>query len=118
MTRVATAYNRITREHRGKTIVIVCHGGVIDGSFIYFFNMSTLTPPYHGLYTHNTAITNWREFVHDGQARWRLMCYNDTFHLRDVGVNMSINWTDVSPVSDTGTGHPSVPLPTEEQDSQ
>src|SRR6267142_2349741 len=28
--RIATALDRITRQYEGKTIVIVCHGGVID----------------------------------------------------------------------------------------
>src|SRR5215471_7457183 len=36
MLRVGEALDRIVRTHEGKTIVLVCHGGVIDGSFLYF----------------------------------------------------------------------------------
>ncbi len=43
MLRVGGALDRIIREHAGKTIVIVCHGGVIDGSFLYFFQLHTLS---------------------------------------------------------------------------
>src|SRR6266581_2515465 len=35
MLRVGTTLERITREHEGRTIVLVCHGGVIDGSLLY-----------------------------------------------------------------------------------
>ena len=59
MLRVATALNRITHEHEGKTIVIVCHGGVVDCSFITFFGMSTLQFPQAYFATHNTSITHW-----------------------------------------------------------
>jgi probable phosphoglycerate mutase len=119
MLRVATAYNRITKEYAGKTLVIVCHGGVIDGSFIYFFGMSSLTPPITGLYTHNTSITHWRHYrTKEDQMRWRLMKYNDTFHLRYVGIREPINWKDTSPVPDVGPDHTAVPLPTEEHNDE
>src|SRR5436309_237643 len=34
MLRAGTALNRITQQYAGKTIVLVCHGGIIDCSFI------------------------------------------------------------------------------------
>ena len=37
--RVSTALDRIVREYEGKSIVIVCHGGVIGVSFHYFLGM-------------------------------------------------------------------------------
>jgi probable phosphoglycerate mutase len=115
MLRVGTALTRITREHTGKTIVIVCHGGVIDGSFIYFFGLSSLMPPQAGLYTHNTSITHWKQYeTRYGQQRWRLMGYNDCFHLRHVGINESLDWRDIS-AEDVGVDRSTVPLPTEEQ---
>lgn len=118
MLRVGTALSRITREHQGKTIVIVCHGGVIDGSFIFFFGMNIFAPPHVGLYTYNTSITHWQHYLHDDSPRWRLRSYNDTFHLREVGVRESIDWKDISPMPVTRTDRASVPLPTEEQDNE
>lgn len=116
--RVATALNRITREHVGKTIVVVCHGGVIDSSFIYFFGMNSLCRPQAGMYTNNTSLTHWQQYTdkYTNETRWRLMRYNDTFHLREVGINESIDWRDISPTPDIGADRTSVPIPTEERD--
>lgn len=114
--RVATALTRVTREHQGKTIVIVCHGGVVDASFIYFFGLNSMAPPDTGFYTYNTSITHWEEYLHDGYPRWRLLSYNDWFHLRDIGVKKSIDWKDTTPVQPEHGHRASVPLPTEEQD--
>lgn len=114
--RVGATLDRIAREHRGKTVVIVCHGGVIDGSFIYFFGINSLSLPEVELFTHNTSITHWEQHHLDGIARWRLRVYNDTTHLRDIGAVEGIRWTSFKPEPDTGTGRPSVPLPTEEQE--
>lgn len=115
MLRVGTALNRIIRTHAGKTVVIVCHGGVIDGSFIYFFGLNTLTLPPVEFHTHNTSITHWAQHTHNGQTRWRLMGYNDIAHLQDVGVRDSIRWEDVTP---SPKEHPGGPLPTEDQQEE
>ncbi len=112
MLRVGTALNRIGREHHGKTVVIVCHGGFIDGAFVYFLGMSPFHKPRASFYTYNTSITHWREYDRDATHQnpyWRLMLYNDTFHLREIGVSETINWRDISPVPDTSADHPSVP---------
>lgn len=114
MLRVGQMLTRITREHQGKTIVIVCHGGVIDGSFIFFFQMPSLVLPPVEFLTHNTSITQWEQFDRDGHTRWRLAKYNDTTHLRDIGAYESIRWESMGPEPSGAEEHPSVPLPTEE----
>jgi 2,3-bisphosphoglycerate-dependent phosphoglycerate mutase len=81
MLRVACALDRITRTHEGKTIVIVCHGGVIDGSFVHFFGMNGLAFPKAGFATENTSITHWTRTQRHGSPRWILSKYNDTAHL-------------------------------------
>lgn len=108
--RVGTALSRITTEHAGQTIVVVCHGGVIDASFLYFFGMPSMTLPQAELYTHNTSITQWLRNERVGElARWRLVRYNDDAHLHTVGRNDHVLWSDVEPATD----HPAVPLPEE-----
>src|SRR5438105_8733246 len=78
MLRVGTALDRIVREHAGKTIVLVCHGGVIDCSFLYFFKISAWTQPLAHFYTRNTSITHWQQFISGkNEPRWRLIKYND-----------------------------------------
>ena len=97
MLRVGTTINRITTEYEGKTIVLVCHGGVIDGSFLYFFRMSTLSVPPAHMYTLNTSITHWRRINPEHKKPyWRLMKYNDVMHLHDIDTSARIPWTDLS----------------------
>jgi 2,3-bisphosphoglycerate-dependent phosphoglycerate mutase len=105
--RVGAALHRIAREHAGKRVVIVCHGGVIDSTFYHFFGMSPLARARFDFYTHNTSITHWEQHESGGKPRWRLHRYNDDTHLRD-----HIEWTRVSPPQD-GADAPSLPLPTE-----
>jgi probable phosphoglycerate mutase len=75
--RVQLALNRLAQEHEGKTIVIVSHGGVIQASFTYFFNVSAITTP--GIATENTAITHWSKL--ESAQRWTLHEHNDHQHL-------------------------------------
>lgn len=94
--RVATALDRIVHEHEGKTIVIVCHGGVIDNSFVYFFGLNSLTLPQARFFTYNTSITQWRKYKPEGRtAHWRLVRYNDNLHVRDIDASVSIPWAEL-----------------------
>jgi 2,3-bisphosphoglycerate-dependent phosphoglycerate mutase len=86
MLRVATALDRIARQYRDKSVVIVCHGGVIEGSFVYFFGLNSFAGLPVRFNTHNTSITHWTQVSPgDPSARWRLMCYNDDAHLQGLG---------------------------------
>lgn len=121
--RVGTALHRITTEHIGKTIVVVCHGGVVDASLLYFFSMPTLAPlPTAGLYTRNTSLTLW-ERQDDGsgergddQPRWHLKLYNDDLHTRDIEAPERIRWTRLAKPLPRAQEEPAAPLPTEEPD--
>ncbi|HZS86468.1 MAG TPA: histidine phosphatase family protein [Chloroflexota bacterium] len=86
MVRVATALDRLWYEHRGKSVAVVCHGGVIEGSFVYFFGLGSLSKPPAGFSTANTSITHWeyREAAERMPAQWYLVRYNDAAHLRDA----------------------------------
>ncbi|MGZ3630720.1 MAG: histidine phosphatase family protein [Ktedonobacteraceae bacterium] len=95
--RAATALDRIIRECEGKTIVIVCHGGVIGVSFLYFLGTGSLQYPQAGFDTDNTSITHWARRTSSGRpARWRLKCYNDDMHLRDIRSSTRIPWKAIS----------------------
>ncbi len=112
--RVGTTLHRIADEQSGKTVVIVCHGGVIDGSMICFFGMNTQAVPAADLHTHNTSITHWERRDRPGKsARWRLIAYNDVAHLRDIGAVEHTHWDELRAKPITGADQPAVPLPTE-----
>lgn len=118
--RAGATLSRITREHAGKTVVLFTHGGVIDASFLVFFQMHTLTPPPAAFYTRNTSITHWAwtEPEHADawvRGRWRLVRYNDDLHTRDIGQPERIGWV---PLASHGAadGRLSVAIPTEEDE--
>lgn len=112
--RIGTALDRIIREHEGKTIVLICHGGVIDGTFLYFFRMSTWRLPPARLYTRNTSITQWKQLpAFNGEVHWHLVKYNDAFHLHDIGTEASIPWEGILPLPASDADRPSVPIQTE-----
>jgi len=102
MLRTCTALNRITNEYAGKTIVIVCHGGIVDGSFLFFFGLSSLQFPRAFFSTHNTSITHWFKEPDEWYERlhlpvsWILERYNDVMHLRDINSPVSIPWKDLA----------------------
>jgi probable phosphoglycerate mutase len=109
--RVATALDRFIREYDGKAIVIVCHGGVIGVSFLYFIGAGSLQYPQAGFDTDNTSITHWARRSASGRpARWRLKCYNDDMHLRDIRSAVRIPWKALSATPAEGAEQPAVPL--------
>lgn len=74
--RVGAAFSRTVREQQGGTIVIVCHGGVIDGIV-----RTALRAPRTGAFELHTRNTSLTELVQVRPDRWRLIRYNDAAHL-------------------------------------
>lgn len=116
MLRMGSSLHRITEQYEGKTIVIVCHGGIIDGSFLYFFGLSTLKVPSVHFYTHNTSITHWQKGMFGGKLpSWRLVKYNDDAHLRDISSPVRIPWKEIAAKPRVGADAPTVPIQSEER---
>jgi 2,3-bisphosphoglycerate-dependent phosphoglycerate mutase len=112
MLRVGATIDRIARQHRGKTVALVTHGGFVDGSFIYFFGLPSMRLPSPGFYTENTSITHWGEDERWGQRIWRLFRYNDDVHLRGLDRGKSINWRELAlPPTGERFAPPSPPSP-------
>lgn len=75
--RVGNAVRRVLDEHEGRTVVVACHGGVVDA----VLRLALRAPSMGGFWLHtlNTSIT---ELVHTAdRQRWRLVRYNDHAHL-------------------------------------
>jgi probable phosphoglycerate mutase len=77
--RVGVALRSVVERHSGQSVVVVCHGGVIDA----ILRLALRAPVTGGfdLYTRNTSIT---ELVYARRGRWRLERYNDYAHLASV----------------------------------
>ena len=74
--RVGTALSEVLDRHAPATVVVACHGGVIDRIL-----RQLLRSPSSGvfeLFTRNTSLT---EFVQVSDSKWRLVRYNDAAHL-------------------------------------
>lgn len=80
--RVGRALHRLATTHAGKTVIVACHGGVIDASMATFLGLPTQRGSTYGLHTTNASITEWRVAISPGQAaHWSLVRYNDAAHL-------------------------------------
>lgn len=74
--RVGEALSRTTTANTGRTIVVACHGGVVDAAFRHL--LRTAPTGSFELHTLNTSIT---EFRSTPSGAWRLNRYNDAAHL-------------------------------------
>lgn len=76
--RAATALAELLAAHDDHTVVVVCHGGVIDVGLRALLNL-----PIVGSFVLETVNTSLTELSRHG-ALWRLVRYNDAAHLRDL----------------------------------
>lgn len=74
--RAADALARVARDHDGASVMVVCHGGVIDRA-VRLFLQAPATGGFE-VHTLNTSIT---EFLLVRPGRWRMLRYNDAAHL-------------------------------------
>lgn len=107
--RVGEFLYRIVREYAGQSVVIVCHGGVIDASLLIGLGVGATAPAPGQFHTRNASITHWEREHIKGLDTWRLNRYNDNLHTRDIGAAQRIAW---APVSDR-EGVSAMLLPTE-----
>lgn len=82
--RAADAVDSVVARHRGQTVVVVCHAGVIEATLLRFLPVATV-PGRLKLRTAHTSMTEW-ERDSDG---WRLLRYNDAAHLWSGGRSRS-----------------------------
>jgi broad specificity phosphatase PhoE len=80
--RVAVALTEIAERHRGSTIFVGCHGGVISSAMAVAFGL----PPNQQTVDLPTEVTSITEIEHladaDRGRRWRVRRYNDFVHIR------------------------------------
>ena len=74
--RVGAALQAVMAQHFGETVVVCCHGGVVN-AVIRLALRAPITGGFE-LYTANASLT---ELALVRPGRWRLLRYNDTAHL-------------------------------------
>ena len=82
--RVGSAVRRIVDMYEGKTVVVACHGGVVDAVL-----RLALKAPGMGAFQIHTLNTSITELLLVKPNMWRLIRYNDTSHL--AGLPASTN---------------------------
>jgi probable phosphoglycerate mutase len=92
--RVDRVLRRIAQDHEGKTVVAVCHAGVITASMRVLLDI-----PHPGtgarLRPTNTGVTVWE---HDPSVdQWSLHAFNDAGHLADLAEVAAVDRSGVPP---------------------
>ena len=77
--RVGATVHRILARHAGGTVLVACHGGVIDAVL-----RSALHAPAAGSFELHTANASLTELVRIRPGRWRIVRYNDGAHLAHI----------------------------------
>ncbi len=77
--RVGRVLNRLAADHAGQTVVVACHGGVIENSFRALGHLSLI--PQFLLRIENTSVTEWERRTGTGEHLWTLVRSNDAAHL-------------------------------------
>ena len=81
--RVGSVLARLAESHQGQTVVVVCHGGVIECSLRALGELP-LAPRFL-VRIENTSLTEWeRPPADQGERRWTLVRFNDAAHLSDL----------------------------------
>jgi probable phosphoglycerate mutase len=73
--RVEASIAAVADDHRGQTVMVVAHGGVILSATLAFLGLS---PRW---FAHDLANTSLTEWVRTGDGNWLLHRFNDTAHL-------------------------------------
>lgn len=77
--RVGAALDALTRKHAGQTVVVSCHGGVVDAVL-----RRTLGTPPTGKFEIHTKNCSLTELIEIRSGHWALLRYNDFAHLRGL----------------------------------
>jgi len=92
--RAGRALARVANDHAGGTVVVACHGGIVESSLLHGLLLPVQVPPAHRVETiPNTSLTEWVVDVTPGRAQhWRLIRFGDAAHLDGEGVPRPIRW--------------------------
>ncbi|MFO7168592.1 MAG: histidine phosphatase family protein [Chloroflexota bacterium] len=83
--RASSALERIISRHQGQHIVVVCHGGIIEASFLHLLQLGPHVRGRAAFHVRNTAITHWRQVeTQDERQEWQLIAHNDHWHLHEL----------------------------------
>jgi broad specificity phosphatase PhoE len=82
--RVSARLDRVAERHRGETVVVVCHGGVVVHSMLRWLEIESMDGRSRAwLDPINSSLTEWRVAEHPvWRSEIELVRFNDHGHLR------------------------------------
>ena len=83
--RAGRRLSKIAHDHPEQTVVIACHGGIVDASLRIFAHVP-LEPQWRS-HIDNTSMTEWVLREYEGRSpghQWTLVRFNDAAHLHDL----------------------------------
>ncbi|MCB8968579.1 MAG: histidine phosphatase family protein [Ardenticatenaceae bacterium] len=77
--RVGAFLEELVEKHREETVIVVCHGGVIEMTYDHVFNIG----PWRRceVITKNTGVTRFQLVEHPNRETWRLLYHSRVEHL-------------------------------------
>jgi 2,3-bisphosphoglycerate-dependent phosphoglycerate mutase len=99
--RAGAALTGVASEHAGTDVLIVCHTGIIEVSFIVFGLLGKRADRFQ-MKPLNAALTSWVSVDGADDAGWRLERYNDAAHLWRDGqwLHRHDDYTDMRSLGD------------------
>ncbi len=85
--RVNTALDRVVADHAGRTVWVVCHGGVIMVTAAVRWPGETVLKVPPAVSPQNTSVSEWLITGEGDEAVWRMGRYNDHAHLVGLGAH-------------------------------
>lgn len=81
-TRVGLLIEELAEHYAGGTVIVVCHGGIVEAAFDHIFNVG----PWRRceVWDHNTAISHFEHIDDPTRERWRLHYHNRVDHLKEL----------------------------------
>ena len=77
--RISIFIEQLIRQHADETVLVVCHGGVIEVAFDYCFNIGNWR--HTEIHADNTCVTHFEYVNHPDRERWKLHYHNRLDHL-------------------------------------
>ena len=77
--RISIFVEQLLKRHAKQTVLVVCHGGVIEVAFDYCFNIGNWR--HTEIRTNNSGVTYFEHINHPDRERWRLHYHNRLEHL-------------------------------------
>ncbi|MEM7115254.1 MAG: histidine phosphatase family protein [Chloroflexota bacterium] len=81
-TRVGSFVEEVAEKHPKQTVVVVCHGGVMEAALNHIFNIG----PWQRceVWSKNTSLTCFEHIEHPNRETWRLHYQNRVEHLAEL----------------------------------